>query len=485
MAAENWSFTPPLDSHITTAETTDGKLQITVPSGVFTTDTQYTVKYDDKNGCTASTIFYIKKDCSGGGGGDTGKINVRIVNESGVDTLCFATHSGGNIKVYTTSNPSESYFITIPEGTYIIQRGLPEIFNDCPWQPNGNVQPLPLSSEAKIYAPDQTGGANSGVITIVNETTGSKMSDLREITLKVTSVQEDSGGNYMKCSNTCTIANKTIAADVTGSVEIASLPSLGTWSFNPDSTSWLGAIQQYGTSNRVIATSAQQIPNDMSITITATCTSDECGDCKNNPITFTVTKKGTSSPVGDKVRATIKVINNTTKAQNWIMEYFRFYIQCSYGHCCIHSYTDKALSNVSGRDVYTSNTLIEPGNTYTYDVMLSKDPPYEAYNSVDDWLGSTIFTAALDPSTKSDSSIMAYGVKLDNDGGQWTGHYSAFSYNNRPIYIKREDGESTLQGNVTYVVEINTNNNITYRRDDGTTYTDDNTRCYYKGQPCT
>ena len=59
---------------------------------------------------------------------------------------------------------------------------------------------MPLTSTAKIYAPDQTGGVNSEVIIIQNETTGSTIGTLSEIVFTITSVQSDSGGNYLDCS---------------------------------------------------------------------------------------------------------------------------------------------------------------------------------------------------------------------------------------------------------------------------------------------
>lgn len=81
-----WSFNPTLPSDkITTAET-NGKLVITVLPGKFTSDTAYTVTYNDGNGCSASTKFYIKNDCSGGGGGGgdgkTGTCKVTIINNT-------------------------------------------------------------------------------------------------------------------------------------------------------------------------------------------------------------------------------------------------------------------------------------------------------------------------------------------------------------------------------------------------------------------
>ena len=61
-----WSFSPSLDEHITTAYT-NGKLTITVPPNVFTSDKEYTVTYDDGNGCTANAKFRISSDCSSPG----------------------------------------------------------------------------------------------------------------------------------------------------------------------------------------------------------------------------------------------------------------------------------------------------------------------------------------------------------------------------------------------------------------------------------
>ena len=119
-----WRFSPPLPSSITTEET-DGKLTIKIEKNAFSTDTAYTVTYDDGSGCSATTKFYIKKNCSGGGGDCDGKITIseqqsRTYVESTGGTLKFS-HGGSptctvsNVtSIFTDSSPALGAGYTVP-----------------------------------------------------------------------------------------------------------------------------------------------------------------------------------------------------------------------------------------------------------------------------------------------------------------------------------------------------------------------------------
>ena len=91
------------------------------------------------------------------------------------------------------------------------------------------------------------------------------------------------------------IDDKTLSATDSGRLQVGTLPTAGTWTLTPDSCSWLGALTIEGTKIYAENVTAST-PTDMTISIVA-----KCSDCvSNEPITFEITKKGSSpTPVGD------------------------------------------------------------------------------------------------------------------------------------------------------------------------------------------
>ena len=350
MAAENWSFTPALDSSkITTAET-NGKLVITVKPNVFTTDTQYTVKYDDKNGCTASTIFYIKENCSGGGGGDekgnkidytmvfvnhsTTTIEKNSVDDSGVflflepQHLAVVTKEGSLKEKWPSAGlaPNAQTEITV---TCKTNTGDPNEYIDKikSWEYQHDNIDLDTNKAVRFYYP----GHNSDTIMAlplrnkksdgslayrtVGDDTNKMYIHLYDKSNQPTDQQKaewyaSQGGS----SSVCIIQGKTLNATDSGEKVIGVLPTNGTWSFNPGGISWLGSITQHGTDVKASTVIENTNPDSRSQNITATCVGDTCGDCAGEHV-FTVTQNGTSpSPGGDifKVIPIILQIHNFT-----------------------------------------------------------------------------------------------------------------------------------------------------------------------------
>jgi hypothetical protein len=323
MAAENWSFTPALDNRITTAET-NGKLVITVKPNVFTTDTQYTVKYDDKNGCTASTIFYIKENCSGGGGGDekgnkidytmvfvnhsTTTIEKNSVDDSGVflflkqQHLAVVTKEGSLKEKWPSAGlaPNAQTEITV---TCKTNTGDPNEYIDKikSWEYQYDNIDLDTNKAVRFYYP----GHNSDTIMAlplrnkksdgslayrtVGDDTNKMYIHLYDKSNQPTDQQKaewyaSQGGS----SSVCIIQGKTLNATDSGEKVIGVLPTNGTWSFNPGGISWLGSITQHGTDVKA----SNVITNDGNsryVVFTGTCA--DCSDCTGTH-TFKVTQNG-------------------------------------------------------------------------------------------------------------------------------------------------------------------------------------------------
>ena len=342
MAAENWSFTPALDSSkITTAET-DGKLVITVKPNVFTTDTQYTVKYDDGNGCTASTIFYIKENCSGGGGGDekgnkidytmvfvnhsTTTIEKNSVDDSGLflflepQHLSVVTKEGSLKEKWPAAGlaPNEQVEITV---TCKTKTGDPNEYIDKikSWDYQHDNIDLDTNKAVRFYYP----GHNSDIImalplrnkksdgSLVYRTVGDDTNKMY-IHLYDKSNQpteQEKAAWYASqggSSSVCIIEGKTLNATDSGEKVIGVLPTNGNWSFIPTHVDWLGDISQVGT-NVMASNVITNDGNSRYVVFTGTCA--DCSDCTGTN-TFKVTQNGTSPSPGE-YKVNVKVTNNS------------------------------------------------------------------------------------------------------------------------------------------------------------------------------
>lgn len=85
------------------------------------------------------------------------------------------------------------------------------------------------------------------------------------------------------------IDDKTLSATDSGRLQVGTLPTAGTWTLAPDNVSWLGALTIEDAKIYAENVTAST-PADITTSITATCS-----DCvSNEPITFEITKKGSS-----------------------------------------------------------------------------------------------------------------------------------------------------------------------------------------------
>lgn len=316
-----WSFNPTLPSDkITTAET-NGKLVITVLSGKFTSDTAYTVTYNDGNGCSASTKFYIKNDCSGGGGGGTESayINLNIRNYldhdvyiNGENIIYVSASTSDNrigVKMNIKNRSSECAMFKIPKMTNNIPGEIGFSYSDIDFTVNwdghnmSSVYGKPYTTDTpKVYTylcntttdcSKRDGSHNSDKI-IMSQLEGNfpntpTSSNPATITL---TIDNDNGDerDYYKCEGGCSIEGKVLAATDSGEQSIGSLPTNGTWSFIPTHVDWLGDISQVGT-NVMASNVITNDGNSRYVVFTGTCA--DCSDCTGTH-TFKVTQNGTS-----------------------------------------------------------------------------------------------------------------------------------------------------------------------------------------------
>lgn len=315
-----WSFNPTLPSDkITTAET-NGKLVITVLSGKFTSDTAYTVTYNDGNGCSASTKFYIKNDCSGGGGGggtESAYINLNIRNYldhdvyiNGENIIYVSASTSDNrigVKMNIKNRSSECAMFKIPKMTNNIPGERSFSYSDIDFTVNwdghnmSSVYGKPYTTDTpKVYTylcntttdcSKRDGSHNSDKI-IMSQLEGNfpntpTSSNPATITL---TIDNDNGDerDYYKCEGGCAIEGKVLAATDSGEQSIGSLPTNGTWSFIPTHVDWLGDISQVGT-NVMASNVITNDGNSRYVVFTGTCA--DCSDCTGTH-TFKVTQNG-------------------------------------------------------------------------------------------------------------------------------------------------------------------------------------------------